>query len=157
MSSVESTVRDVAQPIAEELGFELANVQYIKEGKNWFLRLYIDHPNGISLDDCVMVSDKVGEALDSLDPDPIPQAYFLEVSSLGAERPIEADGDYAPYIDKYIQVNLHQAVEGESTYRGDLLADHGDSIEIMVRIKTRDKNILIEKTNIAKAQLTVKI
>ena len=157
MSQTEDLVKEIGTPIAEELGFELAKVEYLKEGKNWFLRLYIDQPSGISLDDCVAYSEKMGEALDSLDPDPIPQAYFLEVSSLGVERPLETDEDFSQSVGKYVMVTLHEAVEGQSIYEGDLIEATDDEIVIKVRIKTREKDISIQKSNIARAQLTVKL
>lgn len=157
MSKTEDLVKEIGTPIAEKLGFELAKVEYLKEGKNWFLRLYIDRTSGISLDDCVAYSEKMGEALDSLDPDPIPQAYFLEVSSLGVERPLETDEDFNQSVGKYIMVTLHETVEGQSMYQGDLIEATEEEILIKVRVKTREKNISIQKSNIARAQLTVKL
>lgn len=157
MSKTEETVKEIAGPIAQDMGYELAKVEYLKEGKNWFLRLYIDQDQGISLDDCVAYSEKVGQALDSLDPDPIPQAYFLEVSSLGAERPLETLEDFKSSIGKYVQLTLHQAVEGQSIYQGDLIEVSDDAIVIKVRIKTREKEITIPHEKIARAQLTVKL
>ena len=99
----------------------------------------------------------MGEALDSLDPDPIPQAYFLEVSSLGVERPLETDEDFRQSVGKYVMVTLHEAVEGQSIYEGDLIEATDEEIVLKVRVKTREKDISIQKSNIARAQLTVKL
>lgn len=157
MSRTEEFVQELGHPIAETLGYELVKSEYVKEGKRWFLRLFIDQPTGISLDDCVAFSEKISEALDSIEPDPIPQAYYLEVSSLGAERPLETEEDFIRSVGKYIQVTLHEAIDGESIYEGDLDEVTEDSILITVRIKTRIKQVEIPKDKIAKAQLTVKL
>lgn len=76
-------------PILDREGFELVDIEFVKEGKNWFLRVFIDKENGIDIEECALVSEQLSEAMDALDPDPIPQAYFLEVSSPGAERPLK--------------------------------------------------------------------
>lgn len=83
------TVTEIVQPIVESNQFELVDIEFIKEGKNWFLRVYIDKPEGVDLEDCALISEKISEKMDKTDPDPIPQAYFLEVSSPGAERPLK--------------------------------------------------------------------
>ena len=84
MSNVVETVTEIVQPIVERNQFELEDIEFIKEGKNWFLRVYIDKPEGIDLEDCALVSEQISEHMDKINPDPIPQAYFLEVSSPGA-------------------------------------------------------------------------
>ena len=94
MSTVVETVTDLVTPILEAENFELVEVEFAKEGKNWFLRVFIDKEGGIDLEDCALVSERLSDALDAVDPDPIPQAYFLEVSSPGAERPLKKESDY---------------------------------------------------------------
>lgn len=86
MSSVVETVTDLVEPILASHHFELVDVEFVKEGKSWYLRVFIDKPGGITIDECVLISDELGEQLDNCDPDPIPQAYYLEVSSPGAEQ-----------------------------------------------------------------------
>ena len=86
MSSVVQTVTDLVTPIVDEHGFELVEVEFVKEGKSWYLRVFIDKEGGIDIEECALVSEQLSEKLDNVDPDPIPQAYFLEVSSPGAER-----------------------------------------------------------------------
>ena len=73
-------------------GFELVDVEYVKEGSNWFLRVYVDKEGGIDIDDCGRISEFLSEKLD--ENDPITDAYFLEVSSPGAERPLKKPDDY---------------------------------------------------------------
>lgn len=89
MENVVDIVSALAEPIVETHHFELVDVEFVHEGKSWYLRLYIDKPGGITIDECALVSDELSEKLDDIDPDPIPQAYFLEVSSPGAERPLK--------------------------------------------------------------------
>ncbi|MEG2254419.1 MAG: ribosome maturation factor RimP, partial [Vagococcus sp.] len=94
MANVVEIVTDLVTPILDELSFELVDMEYVKEGKNWFLRVFIDKTGGIDINECALVSEKLGEKLDTVQPDPIPQAYFLEVSSPGAERPLKKEEDY---------------------------------------------------------------
>lgn len=93
LSSVVETVTELVTPILDERHFELVDAEFVKEGKSWYLRIYIDKPGGINIEECALVSDLLGEKLDDCDPDPIPQAYFLEVSSPGAERPLKKERD----------------------------------------------------------------
>lgn len=81
MSTVVETVTDIVTPILDAQKFELVEVEFVKEGKNWFLRVFIDKEGGIDIEECAFVSEQLSEQLDQCEPDPIPQAYFLEVSS----------------------------------------------------------------------------
>lgn len=148
-------VKELVQPVAADLGYELVDVEYVREGKNWFLRLYIDKENGIDLDDCALLSEKVGEKLDSIQPDPIPHAYYLEVSSPGAERPLHTDEDIKNALNQYIHVALHGEIQGFNAYEGTLKEWHDDYIVLTVKDKTRRKDIQIEKKHIAKARLAI--
>ena len=87
MSKVIDTVSQLVTPIVDEMGLELVDIEYVKEGKDWFLRVFIDKPAGIDIEECGLVSEKLSEKLDELDP--ITHNYFLEVSSPGAERPLK--------------------------------------------------------------------
>ena len=83
MSKVTEIVEQLATPIVNELGLEIVDIEYVKEGKNWFLRLYIDKDDGVDIEECGIVSERLSEKLDEIDP--IPHNYYLEVSSPGAE------------------------------------------------------------------------
>ncbi|NLO93124.1 MAG: ribosome maturation factor RimP, partial [Clostridiaceae bacterium] len=85
--NIAQTVEEIAEPIVEEAGCELVGVDFVKEGSNWFLRVYIDKHEGVSLDDCEKVSRPLNSKLDELNP--ISQPYYLEVSSPGVERPLK--------------------------------------------------------------------
>ena len=155
MSRVVDEVRVVVQPIVDEQNLELVDMEFLKEGKNWFLRIYIDKPGGIDIEECALISEKVSEALDAIDPDPIPQAYFLEVSSPGAERPLKTEVDMQNAIGKYVHLSFYQAIDGEKFYEGTLKEVNDDSVVLTIRIKTRTKDIEIERKQIANARLAI--
>lgn len=156
MSRVVDIVRDAVLPILNEHQFELFDIEFVKEGKNWFLRIYIDKPGGIDLEDCALVSEQVSAVLDGMDPDPIPQAYFLEVSSPGAERPLKTDQDLLNAIGNYVHLSYYQAIEEEKSHEGTLQSVTDDTVALEIKIKTRTKTIEIPRKLIAKARLAVK-
>lgn len=153
--SVVDTVTTIVTPILEKKDFDLVDVEFVKEGKNWFLRVFIDKDGGIDLDDCVAVSEILSEQLDTMDPDPVPQAYFLEVSSPGAERPLKKDKDFEQALNEYIHVSLYQSLDGEKQFDGFLTAIDKETLTLKVRIKTREKEIMIPRKEIAKARLAI--
>lgn len=116
--TIEEIVTGMALPIAEELAFELVDVEFIKEGPYWYLRIYIDKPGGITLDDCQAVSEEVSEKLDQIDP--IEQSYFLEVSSPGLERPLKKEKDFEKYRGEMVELKTYQPVNGKKIYEGEL-------------------------------------
>ncbi|NKC67340.1 ribosome maturation factor RimP [Vagococcus fluvialis] len=155
MASVVEIVTDLVTPILDELTFELVDIEYVKEGKNWFLRVFIDKTGGIDINECALVSEKLGEKLDTIDPDPIPQAYFLEVSSPGAERPLKKEEDYEQALGNYINVSFYQTVEGEKQFQGFLESFDKDELTLRVKIKTQEKIMTFERKNIAKVRLAI--
>lgn len=156
MTSVVETVNDIVQPIVNSFEFELVDVEFVREGKNWFLRIYIDKPEGITLEDCAFISEKVSETMDAMNPDPIPQAYFLEVSSPGAERPLKKEEDYIQAVGEYIHISLYETLDGEKIYEGTLKQVSEETLILSVRIKTRVKDIEFDRKKIAKARLAIK-
>ena len=142
-------------PILEAQNFELVEVEFVKEGKSWFLRVFIDKEGGIDIEECAFVSEQLSDKLDACDPDPIPQAYFLEVSSPGAERPLKKEEDYHRAVGEYIHLSLYQPVEGEKQFEGFLQSFDEEQLVIKIRIKTREKELTIERKNIAKARLAI--
>ncbi|MDT2829483.1 ribosome maturation factor RimP [Vagococcus carniphilus] len=155
MANVVDIVTDLVNPILDELTFELVDIEYVKEGKNWFLRVFIDKEGGIDINECALVSEKLGEKLDTIEPDPIPQAYFLEVSSPGAERPLKKEADYEQAIGEYINISFYQAVNGEKQYQGFLEKLDKETLTLRVKIKTQEKTMEFERKNIAKARLAI--
>ena len=102
---VTEIVEEMAAPILEELNLELVEVEYVKEGRNWFLRVYIDKENGVDIEECGIVSEKLSEKLD--EKDPISNNYFLEVSSPGAERPLKKDSDFIKAVGKNVHIKTY--------------------------------------------------
>ena len=100
--------------IVEELGYELVDLEYKKEGPHWCLRLYIDKPGGITLDDCQEVSQRVGDVLDIKDP--IPHNYFLEVSSVGLDRPLKKEEDFVRFKGRNVDLKLYRAIDDPKLY-----------------------------------------
>ena len=155
MSSVVETVTELVTPILDERHFELVDAEFVKEGKSWYLRIYIDKPGGINIEECALVSDLLGEKLDDCDPDPIPQAYFLEVSSPGAERPLKKERDYERALNSYIHVSLYQPLEGNKVYEGTMVDLKPDELTLEYMDKTRQKTIVIPRKQIAQARLAI--
>ena len=145
LSSVVETVTDLVTPILQDHDFYLYDLEFVKEGKSWYLRVYIDKDGGITLEDCALVSDELSEALDNVEPDPIPQAYFLEVSSPGAERPLKKEEDYQRAIDHYIHISLYQQINGQKVYEGTLTQLSNKEITLDYLDKTRHRQITIDR------------
>lgn len=104
----------------EAQGFELDEVEYQKEHGNWVLTLYIDAPGGVSLDDCERVSRAVDPVLDEADP--IPEAYYLSVSSIGIDRPLKKDKDFSRNLGNKLDVKLYAPIKKKKEFTGTLLA-----------------------------------
>ncbi|MDR2465674.1 MAG: ribosome maturation factor RimP [Streptococcaceae bacterium] len=156
MSSIVETVTEIVHPILNKFQFELVEIEYVKEGKNYFLRVFIDKPGGIDIEDTALVSEELSVKLDEITPDPFPEAYFLEVSSPGAERPLKKESDYEQAVGEYINISLYQAIDGVKVFEGDLVKLSAESLTLNIRIKTREKEIEIERKNIAKARRAIK-
>lgn len=126
LSKVVGVVIERISPIVEELGYELVDVEYKREGHNWFLRVFIDAEQGITLDDCQTVSRKLDKLLDEWDI--IPFAYFLEVSSPGLERPIKKQSDYTRFKGRNVKVKTREAIDGRKNFSGEIVGIDNDII-----------------------------
>lgn len=118
-SNTEKKILPLLEPIVEEKGLELVDVEFVKEGANWYLRIYIDKDGGVSIDDCEGVSRALEAKLDETDP--IEQAYILEVSSPGIDRPLKKDADFVKFQGEIIDMKLYKALDGKKQYQGKLL------------------------------------
>lgn len=118
-SRVEDTVASLVMPIVERNSFELVDVEFIKEGAYWYLRVYIDKTGGVTLDDCQLVSEELSARLDRVDP--IKQSYFLEVSSPGLNRPLKTERDFERYRGEQIELKLYAPLNGKKTFEGELI------------------------------------
>ncbi|MCI9180444.1 MAG: ribosome maturation factor RimP [Lachnospiraceae bacterium] len=124
--SYESRTEKFLLPLMQEHGFELVDVEYVKEGDTWYLRAYIDKEGGISLDDCELISRKVSDWLDK--EDFIQDSYILEVSSPGLGRPLKKDKDFARSIGKDVEIRLYKALNKSKEYTGILKAYDKESV-----------------------------
>ncbi|MEW6661209.1 MAG: ribosome maturation factor RimP [Bacillota bacterium] len=146
-TSIASRIQELVRPVVEEQGYELVDVEYAKEGKNWFLKLYIDQPDGIQLDDCEKVSKAVDLLLD--EHDLIPHRYYLEVSSPGIERPLKTKKDFERFAGTKVKVNTYSPVEGKKNFSGLLLGLEDGAVVI----ETEDSKISIPLDLISIAHL----
>lgn len=115
-------------PIVEAQGFELVDVEYVKEGSNYYLRAYIDKPQGITVDDCEIVSRAFSQKLD--EEDFIEEAYIMEVSSPGLGRPLKKEKDYKRSMGKELEIRTYRAVNREKEFYGILTAYDENSVTI---------------------------
>ena len=128
-------------PIIEANNFELVDVEYVKEGSNWYLRAYIDKPGGITVNDCEVVSRRLSDILD--EEDYIDDAYILEVSSPGLGRPLKKEKDYKRSLGKLIEIRTYRMVEKRKEFTGVLKEYDEKTVTIEEEdgtIKTFDKS-----------------
>ena len=143
-SEYESRTEALVSPILDERGWELVDVEFLKEGSNWYLRAYIDKPGGITVDDCEIVSRALEAKLDS--ENFISEAYILEVSSPGLGRAIRKDKDYVRNEGKEIELRLYKPFEHEKEWRGVLTGWNADSVTIAVE---DDREIVFARKDLA--------
>ena len=145
MASIEEKVTKLVEPIIENLGYELYDVEYAKEGKNYFLRIFIDNEKGIDLNDCEKVNDAVNDILDK--ENYIKEQYFLEISSPGIERVLRKDKHLEQNIGEEINIRLFKKDEnGLKEYQGVLKNFDNEFIELQDNVKIERKNISQIKT-----------
>lgn len=129
MTKTEQEITKMVSPLIIELGYELYDVMFVKEGAEWFLRLFIDSPKGIDLDDCEKVSNRVSDLLDETDP--ITTSYSLEVSSCGLERHLREKIHFEKAIGKNVEIKFFKPINGEKSIDGELLKIEDDKISLM--------------------------
>lgn len=143
LASLEERVEELLKPVIEEIGYSLYDLQYVKEGKDFYLRIYIDKEEGISLEDCEKVNNQVSDLLD--EKSGIKDPYFLEVSSPGIERMIRKERHLQENIGNKIEVRLFKPLEGKKVYEGILNSFNEEMIELE-EIKIPRKDITTMKT-----------
>ena len=150
MASIEERVENLVEPKIKELGYNLYDVQYDKEGKDYFLRIFIDKPEGIDLNDCEKVNDGINSLLDEADY--IKEQYFLEVSSPGIERVLRKDSHLQSAIGKEIEIKLFKPLNNKKEYVGILEKFDEENIVIMqeneeLQIDRKNISLMKEKYN----------
>ena len=119
---------ELLEPTVKNLGYELYEVEFQKEYDNWVLTLFIDKEGGIDLDDCERVSNAVDPILDEADP--IEQAYYLSVSSIGIDRPLKKDKDFQRNIGKKLDIRLYAPLDGKKELSGELISFDAESFTV---------------------------
>ena len=140
--SYEAKTTELIQPVVEAKGVELFDVDYVKEGSDWYLRVYIDKESGIAVDDCEVVSREADPILDT--DDCIEESYILEVSSPGLTRPLKKEKDYEKSIGRMIEIKLFSPVDKSKEYSGVLKEYDKDTVTISIDdvTKTFDRSNL---------------
>jgi ribosome maturation factor RimP len=129
MSKIVDAVTALAAPIVEKNGCELWAVEYIKEAGSWYLRIYIDRADGVSIEHCEAVSRELDPILDERE-DLIPGSYTFEVSSAGAERWLRRPSDFERFAGRYVEVKLYKSRNGQKTFLGNLAGWQDGNIEL---------------------------
>lgn len=150
MKKITEIVRELAQPVAEENGCELWDVEYVREAGQWYLRLYLDKEGGVNILDCEAVSRKVSDLLDEADP--IESSYMFEVSSAGAERPLKRPGDFERFMGSAVLVKTYKPKDGRKEFAG-TLAGYEDGA-VLLDMGTGEP-LRFEKSEIALVRLRV--
>lgn len=144
----EQRTEQLLLPILTELKFELVDVEYVKEGSNWYLRAYIDKEGGIAVNDCEAVSRRMNILLD--EEDFIPDAYIFEVSSPGLGRPLKKEKDYARSMGKELEIRTYRAINREKEFYGILTAYNDKNVTIET---AEGDSLTFAKTDIALIRL----
>ena len=143
----EKKTEELIVPILDAKGFELVDVEYVKEGQDYFLRAYIDKPGGITIDDCVAVSREMNVLLDELDY--VDGAYTFEVSSPGLGRPLKKPRDYERSMGEEVEIRTYKAMDGSKEFYG-ILKAYDDAT---VTVQSEEEEITFNKSDIALIRL----
>jgi ribosome maturation factor RimP len=147
-SEIVERVRALAEPILADRGLELVDVEFRREAQGWVLRLYMDRPGGVTLEDCRQVSEELGDHLDV--EEVIAHSYHLEVSSPGLDRPLTRDADFVLFAGRAVRVRSRDPIEGQRNFCGRLrgLAEGAVLLEMADGRQVRIPRDLIEKARL---------
>lgn len=145
----EKRTEKLLEPIIAENNFELYDVEYVKEGSNWYLRAFIDKEGGINVNDCELVSRKLSDLLDK--EDFIPDAYILEVSSPGLGRQLKKDKHFEQNIGEEVEIKLYKAIDKQKEWVGILIGYNSDAL--IIQIDEQNQMEILRK-DIAMVRLT---
>ena len=136
--STEKKLETMLRPVVEDMGYEIVDVEFVKEGPNWYLRVFVDKEGGVSIDDCELIS----KALEKI----------LEISSPGIDRPLKRKEDFIKFNGEVIDIKLYKPFEGSKEYTGRLKAYDDDGT---VTIETEEKEVSFAKKDVASVRLAV--
>lgn len=144
MSKIEDKVMELVSPVITSLGYEIYDLEYVKEGKNYYLRIFIDKEDGISIDDCELVNNSITDLLD--EKDYIKEQYYLEISSSGLERRLRKDWHFEKYKGSKVEASLFKGVNKQKTIVG-ILKEFNEKT-LTLEIETNDL-LELDRTNIS--------
>ena len=150
MAKIEERIEELVTEPINKLGYRVYDVMYVKEGRDNYLRIFIDNDEGISLDDCEKVNNEITDMLD--DANIIKEQYFLEISSPGLERHIRKDKHLEKHINKEIDVRLFKPIEKQKEITGELKKFDTQTLTLLVE----NQEIIIERANISSMKRTFK-
>lgn len=156
IATIVDLVTEVIQAAIKE-PFELVDVEYGKMGGDYVLSIFVDKPEGITLNDTADLTEIISPLLDQIKPDPFPEQYFLEVTSPGLERPLKTKEALGGAVGKYVNISLYKAVEKQKVFEGNLVGFEEDVLTIEYMDKTRKKTVEIPYNLVSKARLAVKL
>ena len=145
----EARTEELITPILDRRNFELVDVEYVKEGSTWYLRVYIDKEGGITSDDCTDVSREMNEILDR--EDYVEGSYTFEVSSPGLGRPLKKEKDFKRSLGKSVECKLYKAINKQKEFEGILK----DFTEDTVTIETEGNELVVDRKDIAMIRLAI--
>lgn len=144
----ETKTEEILIPIVADAGVEIYDVEYVKEGSDWYLRVYIDKPEGVNINDCEIVNRALSAKMDELDF--IDDAYILEVSSPGLGRALKKERHFAKSIGQEVEVKTYKAIDKEKQFVG-ILQSYKEGV---ITIQTEKKEMKFEKADVASVRLT---
>ena len=149
--NLEATIEEIVTKITDEHGFEMVDVEYVKEAGEYYLRVYIDKEEGISLNECELVSRELSPILD--EKDPIKENYILEVSSPGLDRALKKDRDFVRYQGRDVDLKLYKPLNGCKQFEGELVGLTEDN---NIKIIANGKEMEFNRKDVAIVRLAIK-
>lgn len=146
---ITDVVWQFSEPVVKSHGCSLWDVEYVREGGAWFLRLYIDKPEGVNINDCEAISRALDPILD--EKDPIPESYSFEVCSAGLERTLKRPSDFEQFMGAQICARLYRPVDGAKEFVGTLTGYHDGAVSM----QCAGKSYTFEKAELAQVRLHV--
>lgn len=149
--NIANEIEQLVLPITDANNLELVDVEYVKEGGEFFLRIYIDKEGGVSLNECELVTRTLNPILD--EKDPIKDNYYLEVSSPGLDRPLKKDKDFVKYKGRDVEIKLYKPMNGSKLYEGELV---GLTEDKNIKVIIDNNEVEFDKKDVALIRLAIK-
>lgn len=151
--NIDQKLKDAITSRVNSLGYDLYELAYKKENGDFILRVIIDKDEIINIDDIEVVSTSISELLDELDP--IKENYYLDVTSLGAEKPLDIN-KLDKYVNKYVAIHLTNPYKGENNLEGEIVEINNETLTLKIKNKSRYNNVTLSRKEIDRARLAIK-